>query len=191
MDSRTGNRGSLTSLSRVMRPPLQDTTVTTNNYSSPTPARYISKPQSSRNSRPHSQYNQGDENSYYADPQSESGPSEGYHPDNSTATKASATSSTQRPQQPRKRKAQVGPWVLGRTLGKGSTGRVRLAKHCETGQLVAIKIVSKGNNGGNQGTQGPVNSLPQGLEREVIIMKLISHDNVMGLWDVWENRGEL
>ena len=38
---------------------------------------------------------------------------------------------------------RVGPWRLGRTLGKGSTGRVRLAKHTVTGQLAAIKIVPK------------------------------------------------
>src|ERR1700761_7249847 len=44
-------------------------------------------------------------------------------------------------------KAQVGPWLLGRTLGKGSSGRVRLAKHVETGQFAAIKIVGKGNDG--------------------------------------------
>lgn len=87
-------------------------------------------------------------------------------------------------------KAQVGPWLLGRTLGKGSSGRVRLAKHVETGQFAAIKIVGKGNDGaiGENGQERP---LPPGLEREVVIMKLICHPNVMGLWDVWENRGEL
>ncbi|RPB14728.1 Pkinase-domain-containing protein [Morchella conica CCBAS932] len=191
MDPHSENRGSLNSPGRAMRHPLQDTTATTNNYSSPTPARYISKLQSSRNTRPNPRYNQGDENSYYGNPESESGPSEGYHLNRPAATKANAATSTPKSQQPRKRKAQVGPWILGRTLGKGSTGRVRLAKHCDTGQLVAIKIVGKGNNGGNLGAHGQVNSLPQGLEREVIIMKLISHDNVMGLWDVWENRGEL
>lgn len=29
------------------------------------------------------------------------------------------------------------------------------------------------------------------IEREVVIMKLIEHPNVMSLYDVWENRGEL
>src|ERR1700737_4171226 len=52
-----------------------------------------------------------------------------------------------------KRKMQVGPWRLGRTLGRGSwgsqcrdcfvLGRVRLAKNANTGQLAAVKIVPK------------------------------------------------
>ncbi|KMU82089.1 hypothetical protein CISG_09619 [Coccidioides immitis RMSCC 3703] len=39
-----------------------------------------------------------------------------------------------------RRKTHIGPWQLGKTLGKGSTGRVRLAKHSVTGQAAAIKI---------------------------------------------------
>ena len=35
------------------------------------------------------------------------------------------------------------------------------------------------------------NRMPRGIEREVVIMKLIEHPNVMNLYDVWENRGEL
>ena len=33
--------------------------------------------------------------------------------------------------------------------------------------------------------------MPFGIEREVVIMKLIEHPNVINLYDVWENRGEL
>jgi serine/threonine-protein kinase HSL1 (negative regulator of Swe1 kinase) len=69
-----------------------------------------------------------------------------------------------------------------------------LAKHTETGQLAAVKIVGKGFDdtaGGDLGGGGLNRPLPPGLEREVVIMKLICHPNVMGLWDVWENRGEL
>ncbi|ODV84614.1 hypothetical protein CANARDRAFT_29140 [[Candida] arabinofermentans NRRL YB-2248] len=105
-----------------------------------------------------------------------------------------------------KRKAEnrIGPWRLGRTLGRGSTGRVRLAKHCVTGQLSAVKIVPKVNNNNNNNMNdggAPVkkqhkskidaNGLPYGIEREIIIMKLISHTNIMGLYDVWENENEL
>lgn len=81
----------------------------------------------------------------------------------------------------------IGPWQLGRTLGRGSSGRVRLAKHGETGQLAAVKIVPKSAVGSL--TQS--SSVPYGIEREVIIMKLIEHPNIMGLYDVWENKGEL
>ncbi|QPG73317.1 hypothetical protein FOA43_000627 [Brettanomyces nanus] len=88
---------------------------------------------------------------------------------------------------------RIGPWRLGRTLGRGSTGRVRLAKHCTTGRLAAIKIIPK--SAGKQQTKGKMrvdeHGLPYGIEREIIIMKLISHPNIMGLYDVWENQNEL
>ncbi|PWY90519.1 Pkinase-domain-containing protein [Aspergillus sclerotioniger CBS 115572] len=103
-----------------------------------------------------------------------------------------------------KRKTHVGPWQLGETLGKGASGRVRLAKHSVTGQIAAIKIVSKKSaaitqsasiagmdkKAGRFGGIGP-RQIPSGLEREVVIMKLIEHPNVINLYDVWENRGEL
>ncbi|KAK9472867.1 kinase-like domain-containing protein, partial [Dipodascopsis tothii] len=94
----------------------------------------------------------------------------------------------------RHHKTNVGPWRLGRTLGRGSSGRVRLAKHSSTGKLAAVKIVPKAaadakKASGKKGRDAA--GLPYGIEREVIIMKLIEHPNVMGLYDVWENRGEL
>lgn len=102
-----------------------------------------------------------------------------------------------------KRKTHVGPWQLGRTLGKGATGRVRLAKHAMTGQTAAIKIVSKKSAAMVQSESiaamdrctghfgNTARKMPCGIEREVVIMKLIEHPNVISLYDVWENRGEL
>ncbi|WLF81147.1 Serine/threonine-protein kinase hsl1 [Lodderomyces elongisporus] len=136
------------------------------------------------------------------------------------ATKRLSQISTNTNASSKKRKSQnkIGPWKLGRTLGRGSTGRVRLAKNVETGQLAAVKIVPKSNfrklenpkykrhsrdsqaQGQSQG-QGQVagdndnsedlHRLPYGIEREIIIMKLISHPNIMGLYDVWENKNDL
>ncbi|KAH3673067.1 hypothetical protein WICMUC_003900 [Wickerhamomyces mucosus] len=94
----------------------------------------------------------------------------------------------------RKSKNHVGPWRLGRTLGRGSTGRVRLAKHSETGQLAAVKIVPKSRFQKNKHSENGNSSKelsPYGIEREIIIMKLISHENIMGLYDVWDYNGEL
>ncbi|KAI9817521.1 MAG: hypothetical protein M1827_001131 [Pycnora praestabilis] len=102
-----------------------------------------------------------------------------------------------------RRKTHVGPWQLGKTLGKGATGRVRLARHALTGQFAAVKIVSKKAAGMVRATSlaavndvasiGPEGDrlMPFGIEREVVIMKLIDHPNVINLYDVWENRGEL
>jgi serine/threonine-protein kinase HSL1 (negative regulator of Swe1 kinase) len=104
-----------------------------------------------------------------------------------------------------RRKTHVGPWQLGRTLGKGATGRVRLAKHAVTGQAAAIKIVSKKSavlvqsasmeqmdkGASMPSTAAGFRMMPFGIEREIVIMKLIEHPNVISLYDVWENRGEL
>ncbi|KAE8404675.1 hypothetical protein BDV37DRAFT_293732 [Aspergillus pseudonomiae] len=103
-----------------------------------------------------------------------------------------------------KRKTHIGPWQLGKNLGEGTTGRVRLAKHKYTGQTAAIKIVSKTSaamtqsvsiaamdkSRGLRGKSG-ARQMPSGIEREVVIMKLIEHPNVVRLYDVWENRGEI
>lgn len=112
------------------------------------------------------------------------------------ATKRLSQISTNTNSSAKKRKAQnkIGPWKLGRTLGRGSTGRVRLAKNVRTGKLAAVKIVPKLNF---KKLENPkyknhdATRLPYGIEREIIIMKLISHPNIMGLYDVWENKNDL
>jgi serine/threonine-protein kinase HSL1 (negative regulator of Swe1 kinase) len=105
----------------------------------------------------------------------------------------------------RKRKSRVGPWLLGSTLGQGATCRVRKAKHTATGLPAAIKIVSR-NVAKDQRSESVVvmdnmlaadsrwqveRRIPFNIEREVLIMKLIQHPNVIRLYDVWENRGEM
>lgn len=105
-----------------------------------------------------------------------------------------------------KRKTHVGPWQLGITLGKGASGRVRKARHAVTGQDAAIKIVSKlvakslrTKSLANMDTMIRLDpsapeerrQIPFGIEREVVILKLIEHPHIISLYDVWENRGEL
>ena len=68
-----------------------------------------------------------------------------------------------------------------------------------TGQFAAVKIVSKRSAALVQSTSlagldtmaNGKKLMPFGIEREVVIMKLIEHPNIMNLYDVWENRGEL
>lgn len=103
------------------------------------------------------------------------------------------------------RKSYIGPWQLGATLGSGATGRVRKARHAYSGQIAAVKIMSKRNAKEQRSLSvlqmdqrlatKPLYSdrkaLPFGIEREVVIMKLIEHPNIIRLYDLWENRGEL
>jgi serine/threonine protein kinase len=74
---------------------------------------------------------------------------------------------------------QVGPYIFGKTLGTGSTGKVKLAKNLETGEVVAIKIVRK-----DFLERKP--SLKKKMRREISVLKMLSHPNVMSLIDVFE-----
>ncbi|CAI4059520.1 protein kinase GIN4 SKDI_04G7060 [Saccharomyces kudriavzevii IFO 1802] len=91
----------------------------------------------------------------------------------------------------------IGPWKLGETLGLGSTGKVQLARNKSTGQEAAVKVISKAvfNAGNMSGTSivGSItpDALPYGIEREIIIMKLLNHPNVLRLYDVWETNTDL
>jgi serine/threonine-protein kinase HSL1 (negative regulator of Swe1 kinase) len=104
----------------------------------------------------------------------------------------------------RKIKTMIGPWRLGKTLGRGATARVRLARHAQTGQEAAVKIVQKKNAQMSQAgslaaldkvmsgaQEDGLRRMPLGIEREVAIMKLIEHPNIMKLYDIWENRHEM
>ncbi|KAI6775411.1 hypothetical protein HG530_002169 [Fusarium avenaceum] len=103
-------------------------------------------------------------------------------------------------------KTHIGPWQLGKTLGKGSSARVRLCRHTVTHQLAAVKIVnrrmaylvqdsslaalSKWDNNLPEQINGEMR-VPMAIEREVAILKLIEHPNIMKLYDIWENRSEV
>jgi len=78
----------------------------------------------------------------------------------------------------------VGPFILGKVLGRGCTGVVRLGTHIETGFQVALKIMKKKH----------LNSKPklwQKVRRETAILKLIEHPHVLKLYDVLETPDNL
>lgn len=78
----------------------------------------------------------------------------------------------------------VGPFVLGKVLGRGCTGVVRLGTHVDTGFQVALKIMKKKH----------LNSKPklwQKVRRETAILKLIEHPNILKLYDVLETPDKL
>lgn len=103
------------------------------------------------------------------------------------------------------RKTHIGPWQLGRTLGKGSAARVRLARHQATQNVVAVKILAKNMTqlaaAGSLAeidkwdrTREEFNAqrhMPLSIEREVAILKLIDHPHIVKLYDIWENRAEM
>ncbi|KAJ3159194.1 hypothetical protein HK101_001117, partial [Irineochytrium annulatum] len=90
---------------------------------------------------------------------------------------------------------RIGPYALGKTLGVGSTGRVKLGTHIETNHRVAIKIIPKDSFSTDSDAQNLTPekrvALNKKIEREITIMKLIQHPNVMQLHDVYETDKEL
>ncbi|XP_071368492.1 MAP/microtubule affinity-regulating kinase 3a isoform X13 [Centroberyx affinis] len=89
----------------------------------------------------------------------------------------SRSSGADEPQQP-----HVGNYRLLKTIGKGNFAKVKLARHILTGREVAIKIIDK--------TQLNPNSL-QKLFREVRIMKILNHPNIVKLFEVIETERTL
>lgn len=77
---------------------------------------------------------------------------------------------------------QIGKYRLLKTIGKGNFAKVKLAKHVPTGKEVAIKIIDK--------TQLNSSSL-QKLFREVRIMKMLDHPNIVKLFQVIETEKTL
>eukprot|EP00002_Diphylleia_rotans_P035348 TRINITY_DN76_c0_g7_i1.p1 TRINITY_DN76_c0_g7~~TRINITY_DN76_c0_g7_i1.p1 ORF type:complete len:650 (-),score=133.19 TRINITY_DN76_c0_g7_i1:1907-3856(-) len=78
----------------------------------------------------------------------------------------------------------VGPYLLSRTIGTGSTGKVKLGIHMHDGTRVAVKIIRK-----DQIDLKP--SMRLKVEREIAILKLIDHPQVLRLVDVYENESYL
>ncbi|KAA0712547.1 Serine/threonine-protein kinase MARK1 [Triplophysa tibetana] len=76
----------------------------------------------------------------------------------------------------------IGNYRLLKTIGKGNFAKVKLARHVLTGREVAVKIIDK--------TQLNPTSL-QKLFREVRIMKVLAHPNIVKLFEVIETEKTL
>lgn len=72
---------------------------------------------------------------------------------------------------------------------------MRIARHSKSGTYAAIKIVSKTqlvqSRRSFNDLEDDAERILRGLEREIVVMKLIDHPNIMHLYDVWETSGEL
>ena len=66
----------------------------------------------------------------------------------------------------------------GKTLGKGTFGKVKLATHIPTGEKVAIKILEKDRIVDVADVER--------VSREIHILKLIRHPNIIQLFEIIE-----
>ncbi|KAJ3426827.1 protein kinase [Anaeramoeba flamelloides] len=78
----------------------------------------------------------------------------------------------------------VGPYLIDKTIGVGANGKVKLGIHKETKKKVAIKILAKKRFFRQPKTRTK-------LEREISVLKLLKHPNIMRLYDVYETSKKL
>jgi len=69
----------------------------------------------------------------------------------------------------------IGSYRIGKVLGTGSYGHVRLGTHVVTGEQFAIKTLKDAQN-------------RKGIQREIAILKLLDHPNIVKLHDVIEEQ---
>ncbi|MCJ1403285.1 serine/threonine-protein kinase KIN2 [Xylographa trunciseda] len=83
--------------------------------------------------------------------------------------------------------AQTGQWSLGKTIGAGSMGKVKLAKNLETGEQVAIKIVPRQSTDEHHSVRDREradHSKEIRTAREAAIVTLLNHPYICGMRDV-------
>lgn len=73
---------------------------------------------------------------------------------------------------------RIGNYRLGKTLGVGSFGKVKLGEHEETGKKVAVKILNRLKIRAQQ--------MEEKLKREIKILKMCMHPHIIRLYEVIE-----
>lgn len=77
---------------------------------------------------------------------------------------------------------RIGKYKIGRTLGHGSFGKVKLAKHVVTGLSVAIKIINRSKL---------KEEMADKVKREIQIMAMLKHPHICRLYEVIETPTEI
>jgi 5'-AMP-activated protein kinase catalytic alpha subunit len=77
----------------------------------------------------------------------------------------------------------VGKYVIGRTLGEGNFGKVKLANHSDSGLPFAIKILDK--------SKITHLHITDQIKREIATLKLLKHPNVVRLHEVLASKTKI
>ncbi|XP_075081836.1 CBL-interacting serine/threonine-protein kinase 1 [Nicotiana tabacum] len=83
----------------------------------------------------------------------------------------------------KKKRMRVGKYEVGRTLGEGNFGKVKYAKHVDSGQSFAIKILEK--------TRIVDLKFIAQIKREIGSSKLLKHPNVVRLYEVLASKSKI
>uniref|UniRef100_A0A5B6YLL0 non-specific serine/threonine protein kinase n=1 Tax=Davidia involucrata TaxID=16924 RepID=A0A5B6YLL0_DAVIN len=78
---------------------------------------------------------------------------------------------------------KVGKYEIGRTIGEGTFAKVKFAQNTETGESVAMKILDRSTI--------IKHKMVDQIKREISIMKLVRHPNVVRLHEVLASRTKI
>jgi len=82
-----------------------------------------------------------------------------------------------------RRAKSIGHYILGKTIGEGTFGKVKIGTHIMTGERVAVKVLEK---------ERIVEVADvERVAREVHILKLIRHPHIVQLYEIIETRRQL
>ena len=73
---------------------------------------------------------------------------------------------------------KIGPYILERTLGVGSFGKVKAGRHMHSQHEVAVKILNR--------QKIRMLDMTQKVHREILILRLLNHKHVVKLYEVIE-----
>jgi len=79
---------------------------------------------------------------------------------------------------------EIGNYIVGKTLGSGTTGKVKIAERKDDNLKVAIKIINK-----SQFNSKP--DLQRKIKREIALMRIMDHPNILKLLEVLESQRHL
>lgn len=78
---------------------------------------------------------------------------------------------------------KIGKYELGKTLGSGNFSKVKIGTDCENGSTWAIKIIDK--------EQLQRERMEEQLKREIAVMKMLKHENVVQLKEVMQTANHI
>ncbi|KAA8528395.1 hypothetical protein F0562_035750 [Nyssa sinensis] len=78
---------------------------------------------------------------------------------------------------------KFGKYEIGRTIGEGTFAKVKFAQNTETGESVAMKVLDRGTI--------IKHKMVDQIKREISIMKLVRHPNVVRLHEVLASRTKI
>ncbi|KAI7883666.1 Pkinase-domain-containing protein [Lichtheimia hyalospora FSU 10163] len=78
------------------------------------------------------------------------------------------------------KRREVGEYILGKTIGRGASGRVKIGIHRHTGEQVAIKVISRSQ-------LATSSTMARCVRRELAVLQLLHHPHLVDLRQVLQD----